>query len=63
MIEKMQNNVRSVHTDIATLVYYMKGGVDINDAYNLSFEQRKILQKIIEKDFEAQSGKKNSRLI
>jgi hypothetical protein len=63
MLTKMDSNRKSVHTDIATLVYYMKGGVDINDAYNLSIEQRKIMQKIIEKDFEAQAGKKNSRLI
>jgi len=63
MIETMDKNRRLVHNDIASLVFYMQGGVEINDAYNLSIDQRRMMQKVIEKHYEAQNGGKNSRLI
>lgn len=63
MLETMEKNRNIVHTDIANLVFYMQGGVDVNDAYMLSIQQRKIMNKVIQAHYEAMSNKKNSKLI
>ena len=63
MLAVMERNKNAINQDIATLVFYMQGGLDFNDAHLLSIEQRKVLSKVIEKHQEAVSGKPNSRLI
>lgn len=63
MLDTMEKNIKIIHNDVASLVFYMQGGLNINDAYNLSITQRKIMAKIIEKEDERLRGKKNSRLI
>lgn len=59
----MQKNTHAIHKDIASLVFYMQGSLDFNDAYCLSISQRQMMVKIIETDRENRSGKPNSRLI
>jgi len=63
MISIMDRNRRVINEDIATLVYYMNGGLDYNDAWLLTTDQRKQMSKIIEKHFEATSGNKSGKLI
>jgi hypothetical protein len=59
----MERNRKAIQQEIATLAFYMQGGLDYNDAFMLSAEQRATMSKIIEKHYEAMSGKANSRLI
>lgn len=63
MLETMEKNRNIVHSDIANLIFYMQGGVDVNDAYLLSIQQRKIMNKVIQNHYEAMQNKKNTKLI
>lgn len=63
MLDQMEKNRAIVHNDIANLIFYMQGGVDINDAYCLSIQQRKIMNKVIEKHYEKMNGTQGKRLI
>lgn len=38
---------------MATLVFYMQGGVSYNDAWLLTLQQRKIMHDVIEKHYKA----------
>lgn len=58
MIETMERNRKAIMTEVSTLTFYMQGGLDYNDSYMLSGEQREIMAKVIEKHFEAVSGSK-----
>jgi hypothetical protein len=57
----MASNRKIIENDIATLVYYMQGGLDYDTAWQISNLQRRTLNKVIEKHYEKVSGK--SRLI
>ena len=59
----MERNRKALTNEVATLAFYMQGGLDFNDAYLLSGEQRSIMSKVIEKHYEAVNGKTGSRLI
>jgi len=63
MLDVMDRNRKIINEDIATLVYYMNGGLDYNDAWLLTVDQRKQMANIIEKHFENMNGSKNTRLI
>lgn len=63
MIRKMDHNRELIHTDMATLVFYMNGSLDFNDAYCLSMQQRKIMAKVVKEYRESQSPKSGGRLI
>ncbi len=58
----MEKNRRVIETDVETLVYYMNGGLDYNDAWLLTSDQRRSLSRIIEKHFEAMNPKKSNKL-
>lgn len=58
----MEKNRRVIETDVETLVYYMNGGLDYNDAWLLTSDQRRSLGRIIEKHFEAMNPKKSNKL-
>jgi hypothetical protein len=57
MISIMDNNRKTIEQEISTLVFYMGGGLDYNDAWLLSADQREIMAKIIEKHHAQQSNK------
>ncbi len=63
MIETMNRNRDIITNEIATLTFYMQGGLDFNDAWLLSANQRKIMAKVIEKHYESMNGNKGSKLI
>lgn len=63
MIDVMDKNRKVIMTEVSTLTFYMQGGLDYNDSYLLSTEQRSIMSKVIEKHYDAVSGGKNSKLI
>lgn len=62
MLQVMERNRSVIETDISTLVFYMKGGINYNDAWLLTEKQRKIMSKVIEKHYEAMSPNKKEKL-
>lgn len=63
MLDVMERNRKAVEGEMATLTFYMQGGLSYNDAYMLSAEQRKSMAHVIEKHYEKMSGKTDSKLI
>lgn len=63
MLEIMEKNRSSITTELATLAFYMEGGISFNDLYLLSSDQRSILSKVIEKHYSALNNKKGGNLI
>jgi hypothetical protein len=63
MIDTMEKNRKAIKTEVSTLTFYMQGGLDFNDAYILSAEDRTIMSKVIEKHYEAVNGNKGNKLI
>lgn len=57
----MAENRNIIEHDVATLTYYMQGGLNYDTAWQISNLQRRILNKVVEKHYEKMSGK--SRLI
>ena len=58
----MERNRNIINDEVATLVYYMNGGLDYNDAWLLTADQRKALSKVIEKHFKAMNPKSGQQL-
>ena len=63
MLSVMERNKKIIDEEIATLVFYMNGGLDYNSAWLTTALQRKSMSKIIEKHFEAMAPKGGGRLI
>ena len=57
MIGTMNHNRTTIEEEIATLVFYMEGGLGFNEAYALTAMQRERISKVIEKHYEARSAK------
>jgi len=57
MIDTMERNRSIINEEITTLVYYMNGGLDYNDAWMLTEPQRKGFSKVIERHFKAMNPK------
>jgi hypothetical protein len=62
MLDVLARNRKVVEEDIATLVYYMNGGLDYNDAWLLTNDQRKIMGHVIERHFKATNPSSKSQL-
>ena len=62
MLDVMTDNRNVIEHDVEALVFYMNGGLDLNDAWLLTVDQRKRMSSIIEKHFEAQNPNRKSNL-
>ncbi len=62
MIKVLDSNKLIIESDVNTLVYYMNGGLDYNDAWLLTIEQRKRMTQVIQRHFDAMNPKKGSQL-
>jgi hypothetical protein len=62
MIKLMDENRGIVEHDINNLVFYMNGGLDYNDAYLLTLDQRKNLGQMIQKHFDNMNPKKQQQM-
>ena len=62
MLAVLKSNRDIIETDIGNLVYYMNGGLDYNDAWLLTVDQRRNLMNVIQKHFDAVNPKKGSML-
>ncbi len=59
----MERNRKVIQQEMVTLTFYMQGGLDFNDAWLLSTDQRMAMSKVIEKHYEAMNGKAGSKMI
>lgn len=50
--EILDNEVKNLKHNIFKLCWYMRGGVSINDAFAMSFEDREIISKVVEENLE-----------
>lgn len=62
MLERMEKNRKIIETDIATLVYYMNGGLGYNEAWVVPTDQRKIMSKVIQTHFDNMNPNKKNQL-
>jgi len=61
MLGGMSKNTHTIEKDIATLVYYMNGGLNYNDAWLLTHNQRKVMIKVIEDHYKAMNPNKSQQ--
>ncbi len=62
MLDVLARNRNVIEEDVATLVYYMNGGLDYNTAWLLTNEQRKIMSRVIERHFKAMNPNAKSQM-
>ena len=53
LLDTMENNIKVIESNIASLVFYMGGGLNYNDAWLLTVQQREVMNKVIEKHYAA----------
>jgi hypothetical protein len=51
----LEKSRKLIESEVASLVYYMNGGLGFVDAYNLSIEQMNVLTETISKHYERQN--------
>jgi len=54
----MEKNRSAITSELAMLSFYMQGGLNFNESYMLSADQRRTLSKVIQKHYEAMDPKK-----
>lgn len=52
LTKEMEDDSKAIKEDLFRLSWYMRGSLSVADAYNLTTEDREILNKIIEKNLE-----------
>ena len=55
LIKSYEKDGRALKEQIADICYFMKGGVEWNSAWGMSFEDREILVKVINKRLKEQN--------
>jgi hypothetical protein len=50
--KEMEDETKAIKDELFRFCWYMRGGVTITEAYNLSTEDREIIANIIEKNLE-----------
>jgi len=51
-LEKLNKDIKKLETELLKIVWYMRGGVSLNEAYQLTTYQRKEIAKIVEDNIE-----------
>jgi hypothetical protein len=62
MLETMVKNQDLIEQDVSSLVFHMQGGLDYDDAWLLTTEQRRLMAKIIQKHYDDQNPNKKNLL-
>jgi predicted SprT family Zn-dependent metalloprotease len=63
MLSTMDKNRKAIQHEIATLVFYMQGGIGFDEAHMLSADQRLMMSKVVEKHYSAMNPKGKSNLL
>jgi hypothetical protein len=59
----MEKNRSLIEQDVNTLVFYMNGGLDYNDAWLMTANQRGNMGEVIRKHHEAQNPDRKKNII
>ena len=62
MISVCNKNVTLIEQDVNALVFQMKGGLDYDDAFLLTTDQRQLMAKMIQKHYDDQNPNKKPQL-
>jgi len=62
MLDVMRRNVDAIEGDINNLVFHMNGGLDYDDAWLLTVEQRRKMVYMIQKHYDSQNPNKKQQL-
>lgn len=62
MINTCNRNMSLIEQDVNALVFHMQGGLDYDDAFLLTAEQRSLMAKMIQKHYDDQNPNKKSQL-
>jgi cob(I)alamin adenosyltransferase len=52
LVSKMEKEIRAVKDNLFKLCWYMRGGLNIEQAYNLDREDIEVISKLIESNLE-----------
>lgn len=52
VVEGLEREIKSLKSEILKLCWYMRGGVTLEEAYNLSYDERAIIIDIIKDNME-----------
>ena len=62
MLDVMSRNVDAIESDVNSLVFHMNGGLDYDDAWLLTLDQRRKIVNMIQKHYDAQNPNKKQQL-
>jgi CRISPR/Cas system CMR subunit Cmr6 (Cas7 group RAMP superfamily) len=60
MLGSLDKHRKHIEKEIATVVFYMQGGLNFTDAYGISMDQISLLAEVIEEHYEKQNNIANS---
>jgi len=62
MLDVMNRNVDAIESDVNSLVFHMNGGLDYDDAWLLTLDQRRKMVNMIQKHYDSQNPNKKQQL-
>jgi hypothetical protein len=51
-VEILEGQVKQLKFDLSRMCWYMRGGLTLTEAYDLSYEDREIISKLIQENLE-----------
>ena len=61
IVKKLEDESEAIEKNLMEILWYMRGGISLNDAYNLTWDQRKYIFELIKENQEL--SKKTGRPI
>ena len=55
VLQEYASEARAIEQSLVRITWYMRGGVDIDQAYRMTYRQRKYAMKLIEENIERTS--------
>ena len=52
LIKEFDENTKAIKEELLRICWFMRGGIGYNESHMLTFEEREIISKIIEKNLE-----------
>jgi len=52
VVKELENESESIEKNLIEILWYMRGGITLNDAYDLTFDQRKFIFELIKENTE-----------
>ena len=51
-VKRMEGEQKELKTEITKICWYMRGGISLDEAYTMSFDDRRIVSSIIKENLE-----------